>query len=76
VEKKTPKAKRIRCKSRKESTSRVQQLIPPFSVVNVSFASIQEEADYFRAQYETTVQKVEEIQAESRESEMLMRKLE
>jgi wobble nucleotide-excising tRNase len=30
------------------------------------FASVQEECDYFRLQYETTVQKVEEIQAESR----------
>lgn len=47
-------------------------LIPPFSVVDVSFASLQEEADYFRAQYESTVQKVEEIQAESREVEMAL----
>ncbi|KAJ9114173.1 hypothetical protein QFC20_001689 [Naganishia adeliensis] len=39
------------------------------------FASLQEEADYFRAQYETTVQKVEEIQAESQTLDELIETL-
>lgn len=70
MEKQTPKAKRSsRCKSKiLDDITYLRPLIPPFSVVNGSFPSVQEEADYFRAQYETTVQKVEEIQAESRES--------
>ncbi|GHJ85002.1 hypothetical protein NliqN6_1404 [Naganishia liquefaciens] len=39
------------------------------------FASVQEECDYFRSQYESTVQKVEEIQAESQTLDELIETL-